>query len=392
MTSAGPQPTSPETLNDGLIAAVAALVPGYTANLPGSLIEDISSTDTAALYQIDQARIDLINSITPYGANLFILNQMAACAGVPTQGAATTTTVYCVFTGSPGYIVPSGLVVGDGTYLYTVQDGGVIGTGGASLPLYCVANIAGSWAVNANTVNQISTSLPSGVGMTVNNPTAGTPGGVTESEQAFRARSLQAYVCGGTGMISFLKTLLSSIPNVQPRLISVLQNGSNYEIICGGGDPYQIAFAIYTAIFYLPGIVGSSTTARNITVSIYDYPDTYPITFVNPPLQTVGIVATWNTTATNMISAAAVAQLASQAIMNYINSISVGKPINEFELGYAFQQAISSIIPVELLTRLIFTVSINGVGASPVAGTGIILSDPESYFYTTSTAIAVNQG
>jgi hypothetical protein len=52
---------------------VAAEVPDYTANLPGSLIEDISSTDVQALATIDQARVDAINSFSPYGANAFAL-------------------------------------------------------------------------------------------------------------------------------------------------------------------------------------------------------------------------------------------------------------------------------------------------------------------------------
>jgi hypothetical protein len=127
-------------------------------------------------------------------------------------------------------------------------------------------------------------------------------------------------------------------------------------------------------------------------VSITDYPDVYNITFINPPLQTVAVVCTWNTTATNYVSSAAVAQLGSPAIVGYINGLPVGSPINLFELQNVFQSAVSSVLDPNLLTRLVFTVSINGIGTAPLSGTGIVVGDPESYFSTSTTAVSVVQG
>ena len=76
----------------------------------------------------------------------------------------------------------------------------------------------------------------------------------------------------------------------------------------------------------------------------------------------------------------------------YVNSVPVGQPMNLFELQAVFQAATVSILPNQLLTRMVFTVQINGVTVSPESGTGIIAGDPESYFYTTQTAITVSQG
>lgn len=70
MTSAGAQPTPPNDLLVNLITRVAEKVPGYTANLPAGLITDLASTAVGALALIDQARVDLINSVSPYGANI----------------------------------------------------------------------------------------------------------------------------------------------------------------------------------------------------------------------------------------------------------------------------------------------------------------------------------
>jgi hypothetical protein len=68
-TAAGPVPQTAESLREQLVAQAVALSPGLTTDLPGSLIEDIVSTDVGALLVCDQARVDLINSVGPLKAN-----------------------------------------------------------------------------------------------------------------------------------------------------------------------------------------------------------------------------------------------------------------------------------------------------------------------------------
>lgn len=469
LTAAGRQTQTPQALNAQIIALATQLSPGLTANLPGSLIEDISSTDTGAALVCDSAVTELINSITPYGANLFLLQQLANIyLGQQNgqQGAATTTSVYVVFTGPAGFVIPAGFTVSDGTHQYLVQDGGIIGTGGQSPQIFCLAALSGSWAVPVGTVTQLITSVPTGITLTVTNPAAGVPGAGAETDEAYRARVLQAGIASAQGMATYLKTLLLQVPGVQPNLISVQQQtGGGWEVIAGGGDPYQIAYAIYTALFDISTLVGSqlsvsgisnanpgvvttnlahglttgnvitlsgvvgmtginsvpltvtvltpttfsiginttssgtyvsggsiSPNPRNISVSINDYPDTYNVLFVNPVQQTVTMTVTWNTTSSNFVTPAAIAQLAQQPLVNYINNLPVGVPINQFELNTVFQEAIASAIPPQLLTRLVFQVFINGVLAAPSAGTGIIAGDPEGYFLTSAPSISVVKG
>ena len=466
LTSAGYLPQTPTALQTALINNVTATNPGYTANLPGSLIEDISSTDVYALLQCDSSVAEIINSLTPYGANAFLLNQLGSIYGVQ-LGLATNTSVYVVFSGPAGFVINQGFTVSDGTYQYTLPQGGVIGSSGVSPSLYAVATISGSWAVPANTVTQIITSVPSVYTVTVTNPTTGLAASTAETEQSYRSRVLQAGLAASQGMARYLYTLLQNVSGVQSRLVAVIQNATNsqWEIICGGGDQYQVANAIYTALFDIneltgsvmavsgitnanPGVVtttlnhgfsngqviqingvvgmsgingvnltitvitqttfsiGINTTSsgayvsggvvtpnyRNITSSILDYPNTYQITFVNPPQQTVAMTVTWNTIETNYVNPTAVTQLANPALVSYINSIQVGQPINLFELQATFQTAVASLIPAQLLTRMVFAVSINGIGVSPTSGTGIIAGDPESYFYTSTASITINQG
>ena len=472
---AGYIPQTPVSLNAQLIANVTAINPGYTANLPGGLIEDISSTDTYALIQCDSSVAEIINSLTPYGANEFLLGQLGNVYGVEAQPNYNTS-VYLVFTGPPGYLISKGFLASDGTYQYTVQNGGIVGESGQTLPLLAIATQSGSWAVPANTVNQLATSVPtlvqsSGTPVTVNNPNTGTPASVTESVSSFRARVLQAGLATTQGMTRYMKTLLQNVPGVQARLVSAQLANNLWKIIVGGGDQYQVAYAIFNSLFDIASLTGSTMTVsgatntnpavittelnhgyltgqevqfynllgagwvelngtysyaatvlsetsfsipidattmfgayvagsgyvlpnfRNLTPSIWDYPDTYLIPIVNPPQQTVSMTVLWNTFETSLyVDPVAIASAAGPALVDYVNSVPVGQPLNTLQMTSVFQTAVANILPLPLLTRLIFEVSINGVGTAPVTGTGEILGDPESYFYTTAALIYVNQG
>jgi len=63
----------------------------------------------------------------------------------------------------------------------------------------------------------------------------------------------------------YLRTLLANVPGVQSRLISVRQDGDKFIIICGGGDPYQVANAIWQADFNTAGLVGASIRIAHVT-------------------------------------------------------------------------------------------------------------------------------
>lgn len=457
----GPLPIPPAVLRALLVGAVEAVRPGYTSRLPGSLIEDVASTDVGALALIDSARLEVVNSLTPRTANAFLLAQLGAIYGVK-PGEASNVSVFVIFSGTPGFVISKGFTVSDGNFQYVVQDGGVIGSGGDSAQLFALAAISGQWSVAPGTVTVLITSVPDDVELTVVNPAAGIPAGDPETEEEFRATVMQAGLAGTNGMINMLRTLLGRISGVQKRLISVQQEGDKYIAIVGGGDAYEVAYALFRATFGSllvgstlnvigatkanPGvyttdlnhglidgqtatIAGSNPSnwngtgivtkitddtfsmaidttgyptyidqgvvtpnSRNIAVSVNDYPDTYVIPFVSPPQQIVDIALTWNTTAPNIVSDAAMAQAGAPALADYVNGIYAGQPMNLFELERTFQSATAGIIPSSLLTRMVFAVSINGVGVAPEAGTGIIKGDPQSYFATNSSRITITRG
>lgn len=395
MTANGPVANDPASLRSDLDAAIAAQVPDFTSNLPGLLVEDIVSTVVGAMAQMDQARVDAINSITPYGANAFVLAQQGVMLGLP-QGASTNTQVLVVFSGEtiPGYVIPAGFIVSDGQNQYVIQSGGVIGTSGQSTSLLAVASQAGTWAVPEGTVTTIITSLqsPYNTALMVTNPSAGTPATTAETVQAYRARVIEANQVVGEGVPAFLGTLLKAIPGVVARLVSILQTTFGWEVLCGGGDPYAVAFAIYRGVGDLSTLVVSTTTSRNVKVSIMDGPNTYSIGYVNPPQQVTTVSAVWNTNLPNFTAGAQVNQLGAAAIQNYINGIIVGKPLNLNAMQSAFKSAISSVLSVDNLSALTFIVTVDSSVVEPETGTEIIPGDPESYFFCATNGAVVTQG
>lgn len=263
--AAGPVPQTSESLRSQLVSQAVALSPGLTTELPGSLIEDIVSTDVGALLICDQIRVDLINSVGPLKANQYLLNLLAQQSGIGAQKTAGLTTVEEVFSGPAGFVVPQGFLVSDGTNTYALADATIIPASGVSSAATCEATTTGSWAVPAGTVNQIITSLPSDITITCTNPVAGTPGGAAETLYEFRERVWQAQMSTVQGYPGFIRQKLTDLDNVQARLVSVVQDGSNWVIMCGGGDIYEMAGAIYKSAGDISRLTGCSLNVTGIT-------------------------------------------------------------------------------------------------------------------------------
>lgn len=268
--SIGPEgfiPQTPAQILATLLANVAATNPDYTANLPGLLIEDISSTDVAAIALCQSALQDLVNSISPATANEYVMLQLGNVYGIGPTAASNTSVYIEAFSSTPGFVIPQGFTCSDGTYQYVTQEVGIVSADGTSGLIFCLATVAGTFTSAPSTVNQAVTSIPSGVTLYFNNPQAAIPGQGAESYDSFRARVLQAVIAPAQGMASYLKSQLAQVPGVQPRLVSVQQqpNNGGWKIIVGGGDPYQVALAIYNSLFDVDSIVGSSMNVLNIT-------------------------------------------------------------------------------------------------------------------------------
>ena len=391
MTSAGPQPTPPATLRAAVEQSVAAVVPDYTANLPGTLIEDVLSTQMGALTTMDQARVDAIDSVSPAQASPTIIQAQGAMFGIP-QGVGSNPSVQVQFSGLAGAVIPAGVLVSDGTNQYAIQTAAVINSQGVSAPVLAVATQFGSWAIPANSVTTIVTSLPSSFNATVTNPASGTPGTQAQTVEAYRATIFGAFNQVAQGVASYITQQLNLVPGVNPLLTSVQQVTNGWKVLCAGGDPVAMAGAIYLSVLALNTIVGSSDSAINVTESIIDGTNTYDVTFVTPVQNTVVMTVEWQTSITNYGSGNTVNSLATPALIAYINSLGTNQPINLGVAQQVFLNAVSGILSAAALSGIAFTVLINDVQTSPGAGLQIIPPPTsDGYFYCPPSGVTVAQ-
>jgi|HubBroStandDraft_4_1064222.scaffolds.fasta_scaffold02000_8 hypothetical protein len=391
----GATPQTPQALQTQLMNNALALSPGITQDLPLSLIEDINATQVSGLSILDQARVASVNNVSPNSVNAFILLQLSRALGLQ-LGSPTNTSVLVVFTGTPGYVIPAGFRISDGTNVYSILTGGVIGAGGLSLNLTAVCVAAGPFAVPPNTVTQLKTSVPNTIALSVNNPQAGIPALSSESWSSFRSRVQQAMLAACTSGPRLIKTLVGNVPGVPSNLIATqAANGGIRVIVGGGGDVFQVAYAIYSAVDNPAILQGSAVNNnRNVAVTLFDPPDTFNIVYVNSPAQALTGQVIWNTSLANFTGGGAFASLTQVDLAAYINSLMPGQAINVLELNELFAGDVAPVLPPALLNRLIFELSINGVLTPEGAGTYSVAGDIESYFQTPAdgSGFSITQG
>lgn len=397
ITQAGAQPTPPQELYEKLITSVAAKVPGYTANLPPALITDLASTSTGAIALIDHALVDTINSVTPYGANIPLLNQLGRIYGVP-RGVGSNTSVLVVFMGSPGFVVPRGLIVSDGNHQYAVQNNAVIPASGQSASVYCLATASGSWAVPAGTVKQIITSIPAKITLTVTNTVEGLPGLEEQTIADYRTQVMDAGMFAVQGTPDELKSALAKVDGVHANLIAFRQVAlGKWAITVGGGDPYEVAKAIYQSVPDISMLTadvasGSGYIPHSETITLNDFPDFYVIPYIVPSSQAASVMLTWDSLAgSTFTDPASVAVLAVPAIVDYINSIYVGQPINIYQLQTLFQTSVASILNVNQISLIKIRVAVDGVIVEPDPNTGLVSGDYYKYFTTDASHVTVQK-
>ncbi|HHK5874350.1 TPA: hypothetical protein ACQVQ7_005563, partial [Serratia marcescens] len=125
--------------------------------------------------------------------------------------------------------------------------------------------------------------------------------------------------------------------------------------VVGGGDPYEVAYAIYKAvpdISILTNDVSNPSGAKveKKTIPITVYPNVYQVPFVVPSSQNVVVLITWNSASTTYIDPAGVAKAVQQNIADYVNAIAVGQPINIFQIQDIFLKSVEGLVAASLLS------------------------------------------
>lgn len=244
----GPVPLTASEIRARIVRRATALSPGLTDDLPGSLIEDIVSTAVGGGLVCDSARIEAINAVGASTANEFVLTGLAAQYGIPPRADEGLTSVEVYFTGPPGFSVQRGFIVSGGGHQYAITASVICGEDGETEQVTALATSSGVWAVVPNTVTGLVTSVPKDIDLKVNNRAYGIPAAEAETRYDFRDRVWEAGMSSIEGIPKTVRTALSKVNNVNPRLVSMPQVDGKFVIMCGGGDYYEMAGAVFNSI------------------------------------------------------------------------------------------------------------------------------------------------
>lgn len=393
---AGAQPTSPEDILTNYVNRLNDVYPEFTL-LPPDLVSGFVQTATIGLSEIDQTGVDLINSVSPYSVNIPLVREYGYLYGI-TQVVSQNVQVFLTFTGTPNAPIGKGFLVSNGNYQFSVQNNVRIPSTGTLTNVLALGVSAGNYPVPENTITQIITSIPSNITLTVNNPNPGIPPTDPESIDDYRERVLlsgQRTVQGGP---DFIKSTISNVPGVSPNLVAVRNPApGQFAVVVEGGDDISVANAIYESIPDVSSLTADVTNVsgqaiNSVTINIISPPDTYPVTFIRPSVQTVTLAVTYKTITAVAVSVDTVSALVSEPIADYINNLMIGAPINLLLISDIFINSVASVIPGDEISFLGFEATINGTVVPPETGTDIIVRDLYGYFNILTNAITVNQG
>jgi hypothetical protein len=251
--------------------------------------------------------------------------------------------------------------------------------------------------VPAGSVTQIITSVPASQPLTCTNLVPGLPGAEEQPEWSYRAQVMQSGMATAQGVPEFLRTMLEKVDGVQARLISYRKvSPMQWTVIVGGGDPYEVGFAIYQAIPDISVLTAEANVPdgeqpTGVTVTISQYPDSYDIPFITPTSQTAEVILTWNTTANNYVDPASISAAAVPKIIEYINSIPVGQPINIYEINTIFQLSVATLIRPAQISLIDVVVAIDGAIVPPEPNSDLVYGNNYSYFTTDASEVIVQR-
>jgi len=107
--------------------------------------------------------------------------------------------------------------------------------------------VAGSWAIPIATVTTLITSVPGGVTLTVSNPTSGLPGALRRRHSPTGRKSFKRASRSARDAFDDQDAAPEGFRGATESDLVRSVSGL-WEVICGGGDPYEVANAIFQGI------------------------------------------------------------------------------------------------------------------------------------------------
>lgn len=373
--SSGVHTQTLEEIQAEQLAALNAINPGIPSGMTGSLQEDMLSTSALLIYEVDQSIAALLGSLNPLYAIDPVVKNIGAALGVPAKLAGKSSAVVTI-TGNPGVFIPIGFRVKDsgGNTFATTSYSIIPSTGVLSVTMQAVAD--GDVIVAANTLTTV-VSVTTGI-TSVTNPSPSTEAQNAETMAEYRTRLNAVMQSTQSGVYPAIKAALAAVPNVVTRTIRVIPTGSGIKVLVAGGDDYSIAAAIFANVLDLNGLSLSATDpGRDMTITVVDSNDSYPVKFTRPKSATIGITTTYSTlSSVNQDSFAAAAK---QGVIEYVNSLASGAGLNTLKLSEVIASAVADQVPVDNINRMTFAFTVDGTPATPTNNMLELLQDQYAF-------------
>lgn len=349
LDGSGYQPSTAEELKNELIADLEKYNADFL-NYPQSFQGALLDQATVFLMYLELLISDLFNQFSYSQAQGTLLDLLGDDRGIRRKGVYKSE-VTLRFTGTKGYVIPKGLAVtmsndpssGDKPVFYTYEET-LINTTTGVVDVLAYSDATSIPQVAIGELDKIVDNIPS---LSVENIDTPTEPREQESESEYRLRVQQRLRNPKAGSIGAVLGEISNIEGVDTRLVGwrkgeLSSGGKTYktfEIVVGGGDPVDIAYAIFryggiNSFLYQSNPSGGES-ARTISqdIKVYNQTDTYK--FTRPKKLSLAIkvkVPLRDVESDN----ASIQALTKDSMADYINSVPVGVLINIASLTEAF--------------------------------------------------------
>lgn len=391
----GWQPPTPQELREALQAFLKEKVPNFTAR-PADIMSNLIDGGTAyGMWFVLQLQ-SFFNGYAPsYGDN-FNLELRASEQGLRRKSSYGSS-VDVEFTAPAYTTIPEGTpITGNGLPTYLTLDTVVVGTSGSIITqAYCDDTQIPE--IGIGQLNQLGISLQD---VSVTNVSSPTKPQDDESFGDFARRVQLAWSSARGGSVSYLLTKLRSIEGVVQRAVKVQVNGDGtYEVLIDGGDPLQIAWAMFEAGGILPSVFVSnpsqSQTTRTITQNIILNTQSIPYKFTRPLQVSISLKVSFPLKGITLNNTA-VTQSTQTAMENFINSTTIGEAINQIALQNAFMNAFISSgaeatnIRADSITFEVTNITGGGSTLISFDGEGYLQLQPDWYLTLSNYQVTLN--
>lgn len=340
------------------------------SNLPSSIQNNLIDESAIIVNEFEDMIANLMNGISPAYANDFIIEQLGSAFGIKRKDKAKQN-VMLEFEGLAGVIIPSGTQVGsaDGQYTFSTTTQGIIKADGKAT-INAEAEDYYDKIIDANTLNVMITDILNV--NSANNPNSSSEPILEENFSDYRARVQNRMQANRNGTMATLYDNLLNVKGVSSRLItyrldSKLIDGARLntlEIVCGGGDDYEVAEAIFNSILMTESLISEPSgndTKRTIKKNVVFNEIEFPISFTRPLIKNMSINVNLSVLSGYInIPSEAMQELLKIVFENYINNLKIGysPSINSFN-NLIYDVFLDNNYTLDIITGITYAITID---------------------------------